>query len=253
MAVINSSTIQAHEFWIEADNYRPEPGQVVALTTRVGQLFAGDEVLNIEQFYSDYSVASRKQRVAVSGSLATTPPAYIEIPEPGTYIVGQRTQRSQAKMNPQKFIAYLEKQGLNDALPLVDMSKSDDNPITEHYSRCVKAIIQSGAQPDTSILSTPLGYTLEIIPHSNPAATKPGEIFRVQLRYLDKPLHNAQITALNKQHPKHVIQTRTDLQGYAELELPYDGVWMLNAVHIIAAKQTDWESFWANLSFELPQ
>lgn len=250
--LIASSSAHTHEYWIEADNYRPDPGQTVALTTRVGQFFAGDEVLNIKQFYSDYSVVSRKERKAVSGSLATTPPAYIEIPESGSYIVGQRTRRSKVEMNPEKFSAYLEKQGLEHALQDVDWTKNDANPITENYSRCVKAVIQSGPAPETDVLSHPLGYTLEIIPHSDPAKTQAGDLFRFQLLYEGAPLQNTLITALNKQYPEQAIKSRTDPEGYAQIMLPYAGVWMLNSVHIIAAQETDWESFWANLTFELP-
>jgi len=246
-----SSTIQAHEYWIEADNYTPDKGQIVALTTRVGQFFAGDEVLNIEQFYSDYSVNSAGGRVPVSGSLATTPPAYIEIPESGTYIVGQQTVLSQVKMNPEKFSLYLEKQGLDDALLKVDQTKSDEDPIVEDYSRCVKAIIQSGEEAETSTLSVPLGYTLEIVPYSSPVETNAGDYFTIQLLYQGGPLRNAQISSINKRHSEQIIKTRTDEQGYAEILLPYAGIWMLNAVHIIPATRTDWESFWANLSFSI--
>ena len=250
MLAISSAT-HAHEYWIEADNYTPGTGDTVSLTTRVGQFFAGDEVLNIEQFYSDYSVNSRSGRIPVLGSLATTPPAYIEIPASGTYIVGQRTVRSQVKMNPEKFSLYLKKQGLNNALLKVDQTKSDEDPIIENYSRCVKAIIQSGAEPETSTLSIPLGYTLEIVPYSNPYKTQAGERFKIQLLYRGKPLINAQISSINKQHPEQTIKTRTDKEGYADIELPYAGIWMLNAVHIIPAEETDWESFWANLSFRI--
>lgn len=249
--LIVCSSADAHEYWIEADNYRPDPGQVVALTTRVGQGFTGDEVLNIKLFYSDYSVVTRKQRKNVSGSLATTPPAYIETPVEGSYIVGQRTRRSRVEMDPQKFSAYLEKQGLEHVLQAVDWPKSDESPITENYSRCVKAIIQSGPEPETDILSEALGYTLEIIPYSNPAQTQAGDLFRIQLLYEGKPLQNSQITALNKQYPEQAIKSRTDSEGYAQIVLPYGGIWMLNTVHIIAAQETDWESFWANLTFEV--
>ncbi len=243
---------QAHEYWIEADNYAPAPGDRVALSTRVGQYFAGDEVLNIKDFYSDYSVNSIQGRIPVSGSLATTPPAYIDVADNGTYIVGQRTLRSQVEMNPKKFSEYLKKQGLLDTLQAVDYSKSDEDPIVEDYSRCAKAIIQSSEQGSTSILSTPLGYTLELIPYSNPIQSSAGEVFRVQLLYKGSAMANAQITSLNKNHPESPIKTRTDSDGYSDITLPYAGIWMMSSVHIIPAENTDWESFWANLTFQIP-
>jgi len=246
-----SNTAYAHEYWIEADNYAPEPGNTVALTVRVGQDFVGEEVLNIKDFYSDYSVSSKAGRQPVSGSLATTPPAYITIAETGTYIVGQRTVRSQVKMNPEKFSQYLKKQGLDDALKNVDYSKSDENPITEDYSRCAKAIIRSGTMSETDVLSTALGYTLELIPYSDPARLKAGDTFTVQLRYEDQPMANAQITGLNKHKSEFPVKIRTDNEGYAHITLPYSGTWMLSSVYIIPGIDSDWESFWANLSFSL--
>ncbi len=241
----------AHEFWIETSNHSPSTGEVVSLSTHVGQTFAGDEVPNIKEFYSDYSVITPSGRSPVLGSLASDPPAYIEIKENGTYIVGQRTLRSWVELPPDEFIEYLNKQGMEFIVPQVAQNRSESNPIREAYSRCVKSIIQTKLDGPSAHLSKALGYTLEIIPLSNPRNTIKNEMFEVQVLYEGNPLENAKIQGLNKMYADAPITTRTDARGIAKLELPYAGLWMFHTVHMIASTESDWESFWANLTFEI--
>ena len=53
---------------------------------------------------------------------------------------------------------------------------------------------------------------------------------------------------------KPQLQARTDRNG--RVVFPLDsGVWMIKAVHMIpapAGSGSDWASFWASLTFELP-
>lgn len=252
LLTFSSSASIAHEYWIEADNYTPEQGDTVALSTHVGQFFIGDEVPNIDALYSDYSVITPTGKSPVLGSLATDPPAYIETEQAGSYIVGQRTLRSLVDMTSEDFTQYLNKQGLEFIIPKIDRNRYEENPITEAYSRCVKSIIQTKGNHSADSLSTAFGYTLEIMPLSNPAQTSINDAFSIQLLYESSPLKNTQVLALNKDNADAPIIFRTNDQGIASLKLPYSGVWMLNAVHIIPSKgASDWESFWANLTFNI--
>lgn len=248
----------AHEFWIQASDYMPKVGEVVSLTTNVGQDFVGKDVPNIEEFYTDYSVLSAQGRSPVLGSLATNPPAYIDIEQAGTYIVGHRTERSYIEIKAEKFSKYLESQSLDSIFPLMKARGLHGKLAKEVYSRCIKTIIQTNdakskeASAD-ALLSTPLGYTLELIPLSNPAGFNPGDIFKLQLLYDGQALENAKLTAINKTDPEQKTVLRTDAQGMAAFELSKAGVWMIHGVHMIPVQRYEavWESFWANLTFQI--
>lgn len=52
-----------------------------------------------------------------------------------------------------------------------------------------------------------------------------------------------------------MIRAHSTAQGMVRFTLPYDGAWMISAVHMIPATdsaEVDWDSFWGNLTFELP-
>jgi uncharacterized GH25 family protein len=51
------------------------------------------------------------------------------------------------------------------------------------------------------------------------------------------------------------LSARSDKDGRVRFRLPRAGMWMVKAVHMIAAQpdaQADWQSFWASLTFDLP-
>jgi uncharacterized GH25 family protein len=55
-------------------------------------------------------------------------------------------------------------------------------------------------------------------------------------------------------NPMAKITARTDSKGHVTLRLPQDGIWLIKAVHMVAApagSDADWASFWASLTFEL--
>lgn len=247
--------VHAHEYWVQAEDFNPSINSVVSLQTMVGSDFIGEDVPNIADFYSDYSVLSAQGRFDVLGNLATTPPAYFTPDTTGTYIIGQRTNHQSLELEPDDFRKYLRKQGLDQILPHVKNLSSGRNEklIQEKFSRCAKAIVQTKQAGDDSVLSEPLGYTLEIIPLSNPQGLLAGEEFTMQLLYKSQPLQGAQVMAMLQSQAENATHVRTDHNGIARFKLHDAGQWMFSAVHMIpyAGADARWESFWANLRFEL--
>src|SRR5262249_25513160 len=62
------------------------------------------------------------------------------------------------------------------------------------------------------------------------------------------------VMALNRDSPDQILKARSDASGHASFTLDKPGDWLVKAVHMIPArpgKNTDWESFWASVTFEL--
>jgi uncharacterized GH25 family protein len=100
-----------------------------------------------------------------------------------------------------------------------------------------------------------LGLRLELIPEKNPYTLAPGQDLPVRLLYGGAPLVGAKVAAVPKDQPSRQVAQRTDAQGRVRLRLERPGVWLVKAVHMIAAPAgsgADWESFWASLTFALP-
>jgi uncharacterized GH25 family protein len=57
---------------------------------------------------------------------------------------------------------------------------------------------------------------------------------------------------MNKMDPGQKLSARTDAEGRVRFRLPQGGMWLVKSVHMIPGAKADWESYWASLTFELP-
>ncbi len=76
------------------------------------------------------------------------------------------------------------------------------------------------------------------------------------LTFENRPLAGALVKGWHRHDGQLLlIKAKTDATGQVALSLPYAGEWMVSVVHMIPsvnATGADWDSFWGNLSFELP-
>ena len=101
-----------------------------------------------------------------------------------------------------------------------------------------------------------LGLELELLAEKHPARLGPGRVLPVRILYQDRPLAHHPVRAMWEEDPGVSLDVRTDEDGRARFELPRAGVWMVRAVHMVEAEEGldfDWESFWASLTFEIPE
>ena len=110
-----------------------------------------------------------------------------------------------------------------------------------------------GGQADASAL-TPTGQVLEIVPLTDPHARGAAAGLPLQVIYRGKALPDALVKAWHHgEGQATVLRARTDAQGRVRFDLPRDGAWMVGVVHMVRASgvpDIDWDSHWANLTFE---
>jgi uncharacterized GH25 family protein len=153
----------------------------------------------------------------------------------------------------EKFNQYLKEEGL-DAIAALRARRNETNAkVRELFTRCGKSLVFSGPAsrgPGDRVL----GFPLELIAERNPYATRVGDDFPVRLTYQSRPLAGALVIAMNRQNPSEKITARTGADGRVRLHLHPGGMWLVKAVHMIAApagSNADWQSYWASLTFEL--
>ena len=100
-----------------------------------------------------------------------------------------------------------------------------------------------------------LGFTLELVAERNPYAMRAGHELPVTLIYQGRPLAGALVVAINRADPSSKLTARSDGDGRVRFRLPRAGMWLIKAVHMVPAQtaDADWESFWASLTFQLPE
>ena len=252
-----AAQLLAHDFWIEPTTFRPEVGSMVGLSLRVGQGFRGDPVpLLPEKVVKFVTVSAAGAETPAAGIPGRDPAGRARVPEPGFVIAGYRSSPSNLELPADKFEAYLKEEGLEKVIAIRARRGDSEKPSKEIYSRCAKALLDAGGA-GTAGFDRALGFRLELIPEASPKKLPPnaGGSMPVRLLYEGKPLAEALVVAMNREKPDKRLSVRTDQAGRVVLALPRGGVWLVKAVHMVAAPAesgADWESLWASLTFEAP-
>lgn len=258
-AVLLAGPAAAHDKWLEAEPFHLTAPGKVKLYLVTGEGLRDPELLPLRR-------KAAVQRLQLHGATSKRDllPALREDQEPivvleegrvpaGTSVVQLDTAPVDIDLPPGKFESYLFSERLFEVLVQRAKAGQEDAPGRERYSRCLKAILQVGDKLDKAALK-PLGQELEIVPQQHPYGS-PGTL-TVQVLLRGKPLAGRALTCANRYRGGLASKTvRTDSNGKASFALGRGGDWLLSLVHMEASKEegADWRSYWASLSFSLPE
>jgi uncharacterized GH25 family protein len=272
--LLSASQTRAHDFWIEPSAFHLAVPGPLKIHFRVGDEFPGDAVPRNDQRIVQFVLLGPEQTniadaKSIVGRDGEQPAGLTRIEKPGIFIIGYCSNHAQVTVDAATCEEYLKEKGLDEAIAARQANHQTNQPSNEIYSRCAKALVQCGPPLATDV-DRSLGFTLELIALKNPYALNPGEDLPVLLLYEGKPAANRLVTARNSKHPETNLSVRTDSDGRASLKLAVSGMWVINAVHMIPApaisaapgasssprtqpqNPPQWESFWASLTFEMP-
>lgn len=254
-ALIAGVQLIAHDLWIEPSAFLLEAGKPLSVKLRVGVDLLGDPVprdtAQIDRFIAVDAEGSRP----IPGRDGMDPAGLWRATTPGLTIIGYSSKPSSIVLTGQKFHEYLAEEGLEAIAALRAQRNQTGAEAREDFSRCAKALLWSGpsnaAQTDRA-----LGFTLELIAERNPYVMRPGQELPVRLVYRDQPLSGALVVAINKRDPSVKLTARSGKDGRATFRLSQPGMWLIKAVHMTEAPAggaAQWASFWASLTFQLPE
>ena len=254
IAITLVTPLAAHDFWVEASQYRPRVGSLVGLRLLVGQDMLGDPVRRDDAVIERFVIRRADGDDVVPGRDGGDPAGVVRVAAPGLLAVGYQSRPRPVELAPEKFEQYLGEEGLDEIKSVLTRPGQGTTIARELFSRCAKTLLQAGpASPGQGDQS--LGLPLELIAARNPYEVGAGAPLSFLLTYRGQPKVNALVVAINRSNPGLKRTARTDRQGRVTFELPAAGVWMVKAVHMIPAPKgsaADWESFWASTTFELP-
>ncbi len=244
--------VQAHDFWIEPESFRPAIGQKVPVHLYVGMDFKGEPAPYIPEWFERYIYVNSQGEKPVPGLLGDDPAGTVPITAAGLTVIGYRSAKFSVSFDTaDEFEKYLVKEGLERNLTLLK-GKPSQGKITENYSRCAKALVMNGTA--TTPADRVLGFRIELVAEKSPYAGNGPVPFR--LLYENRPLASALVVAFNKAAPLDKLKARTDQEGRVSFDIKRRGIWLVTAVHMIPAShgsEAQWESIWASLSFERPE
>ena len=246
----------AHDFWIEPSTFRPEAGEVVDLSLRVGEGFGGEPVVRSRAAIERFVLVEASGDRSVGGVEGADPAGRIRVMERGLPVAAFQSRGTKIELEAGKFEGYLAAEGLDHVRAARRASGTTGSPGREVYSRCAKALLEVGAAADGTTrdptATRPIGLTLEIVPEATVLDAGAEEPIGFRVLYEGRPLAGALVTALHQGRPDLARAVRSDSAGRVAFTLPGSGPWLVKSVHMIAAmprSDYDWESFWASLTF----
>lgn len=247
---------RAHDFWIEPPFFRP-PGSTLPVHLRVGEHLSGHAFPRDPTHIARFVVVGPGGEAPVPGIAGREPAGYVNVEAPGLYTIGYRSRRRAITTEAAVFEKYLSDEGLEQIRRIRAERGESQARATELFSRCAKALVAVG-DVGPGAADVALDMTLELVAERNPYRATPGEELTFRLVHDGSPLTGALVvahSARDTRDPTSALRARTDAAGRAVFRLPHAGVWLVKAVHMIAAPPgsgADWESLWASLTFELP-
>lgn len=255
MLVASLAPLCAHDMWIEPTTFLPGTGQVIGVRLRVGQDLLGDPLPRDPSLINQFVFEDGEGRKPVIGRTGSDPAGYLLVNGPGVVVVGYRSNPSSVQLPAATFNQYLKDEGL-DAIAALRASRNQTGAAAhELFARCAKSLVLSGTSKPSQGDRT-LGFTLELVAERNPYSLRAGEALPVRLTYENRPLAGALVIAMNRLNPAEKQAVRTDADGRVRLQLRSGGMWLIKAVHMIpapAGSTAEWASFWASLTFQLPE
>src|SRR5262249_43835739 len=213
---------------------------------RVGMNLEGTPVPRYASLIRQFVVAKDLDRRPLPGREGADPAGFLRS-GPGLQVLGYYSNPSFIELPAEKFNAYLEDEGLDAVAAFRARHGQSGAPARELYSRCAKSLLLS-EEGDRR-----LGFPLELVAERNPYALPEGEELPLRLLWQGRPLESALVVAINSNSPLEKLLARSDHDGRVRFKLHPGGMWLVKAVHMVAASpgsDADWQSYWASLTFE---
>ena len=255
LALVVAPSASAHDYWIEASKFRLALGDRVLFYLRVGESFSGKPAAFAPEWVKRFHIDGATQHDDVT-LLREDPAGMAKAQEQGLQVVSYENASTYLELPAERFNKYLQMEGLESVLRARQEAGASEEPGKEVFSRCAKALLWvDGDGAADAHLGKPAGLTLELMPEQNPYRLAAPATLGVQLLYRGEPVVGALIMALNKSAPAEVQKVQSGPDGRAAFKLPRRGLWLVKAVHMVAAEaqaKEAWRSYWASLTFELP-
>ena len=256
---ITGASATAHDFWLQPNRWRSEPGSTLDVTLLVGHgsdrqrsQIRASRILRVEAV--DAAGAATDVRTSLrlggpNGDLSFD--ANSSAPE---MLLLVTDAKAESHLDAVRFNAYLEDEGLIPVLAWRTAHRMSDAEGSENYGRVAKVLLapaRTGAS-GRSIATRALGLELEIVPLADPY-TPGARALPVQVLWRGSPLPGARVKLYelaNDSKPRAVC--RTDDSGRCNFDVGRQGSWLLNVVWSspnAAGGSTDFRTIFSSLAF----
>lgn len=224
----------AHDFWIEPDEYEASESQIILLRPMIGHgatsspwPLATTRIVGLRSLSED---GLRDQQAAIP-SVAPQGSIPLDLKPIGRHVVFLESANSYSELSAEKFNAYVEEEGIISIQEHRQKHGLEQEPGKELYSRRGKTIISVGRSEGSSeFVTKPIGLTLEVTPMSDPFDLDPGEPLQLGVTYRGEPLADATVHVTQLSSPNFTQMLRTNASGQASMDAIQKGTWLFHTV-----------------------
>lgn len=248
------SLVSAHEFWMQPDKFRYQPGEVMKLNLMVGEQFIGEkwDLKKHRLIRFDQHTGSAVQGL-IEKVMMGTEGNHLELPlaQEGTHLFVLQSNNAFIELQAEEFNAYLKEDGLEDIIRYRKQTGTTDKAAREFYQRNAKLLVQVGNKT-TTVHEKITGLPLEIMPLQNPYNLKLTDEMKFRVLFEGKPLPYAMVKVWNRKDGRTLVQNiYTEKDGTITTRLGNTGMWMVSCVKMVPAREdgADWQSYWGSVVF----
>ena len=253
---IFATSATGHEFWIEPERYQvPTSGQIQA-RLKNGEEFEGVSLAYFERRIARFDLVTGDTARAVEARSGDNPALDMIGPTDGLVVVVHETTPSSLTYKEwAKFQRFADHKDFADIEARHAANGFPAPPFKERYTRHAKSLIAVG---DGLGRDRATGLKTEFVALSNPYAPDFGDVMDVLVTLDGQARADAQVEVFERAPDDTVSITlyRTDAAGIASVPVQPGHAYLFDAVAI--APVTDggdivWETYWAALTFAVPE
>jgi uncharacterized GH25 family protein len=245
--------LTSHEFWLQPNKYIYDRGEEINIRFVVGENFKGENWQGDSSRINELVIYYGGVKDIISPKLFAEKGDSLQLQQydEGTSMVTYTSNNSFIELDAKDFNAYLEEDGLYDAIAYRKQHNETDSSGYEFYQRSVKTIFQVGNVKDETYKQTTT-LPLDITPLSHPYKIPDGDSLTVKIRFKGDPLANTLIKIWNRQGNETLKWSVTsDKNGLAKFPVTTKGEWMMSCVKMIRIydPHTNWQSYWGSCTW----
>ena len=252
----------AHEFWIEPETYQVAPGAPLKGYFKNGENFKGASLSYFDRSAARFEMRAEGQTTVITPRSGDSPALDVPAPvEDGLVSVVHETTPSFVTYREwAKFMKFVTHKDFASAEADHNAAGWPQENFRERYTRHAKVLfaVGSGLGMDQA-----MGLKTEFTALTNPYAAGFDNVMHVALTFEGAPRPDAQVEVFDRAPDGEVTVTlhRTDAAGEARIAVTPGHSYLFDAVVLQAATdQGDkperpilWDTFWAALTFAVPQ
>jgi uncharacterized GH25 family protein len=263
LACMTAATADAHDFWIQPEDFWSQPGALNPITLEVGHgplrqrsPIALSRIKRFQAITPHGAVIDLQDQLSLGERHAD---GKVRLQLPGTYVLVLETDsRAKSYQPAPRFNDYLRVEGLTPALDRRQRTRAMDEDGSESYSRVAKVLVQIGdarAATDSAVTHE-LGLPLEIVLEKNPYTLPRAATLTARVIYAGRPIAGALLKLTDLAHDESPVEMHlTDPKGHATFDMPVQGKWLLNVIWtkpLLSSAETDFATVFSSLTFGFP-